>query len=120
MGRAFNFQRTGVAIGSLPDADPNVSLPASGDIFNSPGKTEDGRPATSVQFGVDMDVAGTVDITPWAQDENSGVWFQAVTRTGVTNKDILEVVGWAGMDVFVQLTNPAGFGTIAVRAESVP
>ena len=120
MGRAFNFQRTGIAIGSLPDADPNVATPAPADVFQSPGKTEDNRPATSVQFGVDMDVAGTVDITPWMQDERSGVWFNAATELGVTDKQFFEVVGAAGMDVFFQLTNPATFATIGVHAESVP
>lgn len=120
MGRNFNFQRIGVAIGSLPDAEPNGTPPPSVDVFNSPGKTEEGAAAGAVQFGVSMNVAGTVDITLWMQDENSSVWFKAVTEVGVADKDFLEVVGVVGMAIFFQLTNPAGFATIALHAEVTP
>lgn len=119
MARSFNYESAVIAFGSLPDADPNTAPPAAPRIFAAPSLTEDRQQAGAVQYAVDMDVAGTVDVTVWVKDRKSGKWFQTVTATGVADKDLLEVVGVPGADLFFQLTNPAGFGTIQLFAESV-
>lgn len=124
MSRAFNYQSPVIAIGALPDASPNTggsAFPPANRIFAAPSRTEDqDQLATAVQYGVDMDVAGSVDVTIWVQDRRTSKWFQTVTRTGVVDDDLLELVGVAGADIFFQLTNPAGFATIQIFSESVP
>lgn len=119
MGRSFNYQGPSVAFGDLPDADPNTGGGPAGDrIFKSPTRTEDSKQASAVAFGLVMDTTGTVDVTPWVQDEKDDTWFAAQTEVGVANRQLFEVVSLPGADVFFQLTNPAGFGTVQTRGES--
>lgn len=122
MARTFNYQgpSSPIAIGALPDLEPNGNPPAADRIFSSPKLTENDQQASAVHYGVVMSGVGSVDVTVWVQDKKSGNWFQTVTQTGLANFDLIEVVGVAGADLFFQFTNPAGFATITMRAESVP
>jgi len=120
MGRAFNYQGPSVDAGELPDPDPNITPPDADRIFDSPPKTERNGDATTVQWALDMDVAGSADVTVWLRDRVTGTWFRTATQSGATDKEMFEVTGVAGAELFFQLTNPATFATVIVVAESAP
>lgn len=116
MPRKFDYQGPSIAIGALPDAEPNGTPPVANRIHKSLRRNRDGD-ATVVQYGLIMNVPGTVDVTVWVQDDTSEEWFSTVTEVGVANNQLFEIVAVAGADLFLQLTNPAGFATVQVVAE---
>ncbi|HUU92498.1 MAG TPA: hypothetical protein VM238_14970 [Phycisphaerae bacterium] len=119
MARSFNHQGPSIAIGSLPDPSPNTTPPASNRIFNSGERAERGQEASTIQYALDMNTAGTADVTLWVKDRTTGKWYATATEIGVGDKELMEIVGLAGHEIFFQLTTAVTFATVAVRAEAV-
>lgn len=121
MPRRFPYQGPTIAFAALPDADPNTTPPAANRIFDTNVRANHSRvPASAVQYAASMNAAGTVDITPWIRDVTSGVWLKTTKIIGATDKELIEIVGLPGSEVFLQLTNPAGFATVVMLAEATP
>jgi hypothetical protein len=117
--RSFDYNSPSIAIGALPDANPNTTPPAASRVFKSPERSERDEACSTVQYGLVMNAAGTVDVTVWVHDRRSDNWFATTTEVGVANDQLMEVVGIAGANVFFQLTNPATFATVVIAAEAV-
>lgn len=119
-GRHWPYASPSIAIGALPDADPNMTPPAPARVFDASGRTGRGVPAGAIHWTLDMDTAGTADVTLWIQDRTSTKWFSVATELAVGDKAVFEMTGAPGAKIFFQLTNPATFATVVVRAVEVP
>ncbi len=120
MARAWNYKSGSIAVGALPDPDPNTTPPDAARIFDAPQLTERNGQATTVQWALDMDVAGTATVTVWIHEKRTDTWFKTAPIAAVADKEIYEVDGAPGAEIFFQLTAPAGFATVEIFAESVP